>query len=444
MAGRRKAGIPWGWLSMSGLGMAMSTFMNYQGFKVIFPDRAMAACLMAFMLEGFVIGTGVLIRRASRRSWPLLAAMALTFGGNSVMLSVAGMNAGAEQFQRRLNLPQYELEDAHKAEVAFATGAARTQVAALGRIRNEFSFFAKQNMATASAGSAGSGFARDQQERQDDLNALKAKWDALEFGTGFAGAKTPDQIFGVLRRDYATLQPLVAMTNRLTSGKPMPMPAFPAPRDHAAEDAHAGENDATGMNSLRHPTLRWIFIIPLAVMMDFGGMLTAATMRVVETGDEPAGDPEPEVIPDWIPELEDDWDERQRRMRRVGNDRLAAACDGMIHAAVEAHRVVEKGALTNLTLMRAYEIFEEEVALLRSAARIGLKPETVEAQVDEAFARLQGRLAREWQMLDGEHAKSISKRQGEQTVQAMSDQLALAKQIAGIQAEMNTLSGAGR
>jgi len=116
----------------------------------------------------------------------------------------------------------------------------------------------------------------------------------------------------------------------------------------------------------------------------------------------------------------------------------------MIHAAVEAHRVVEKGALTNLTLMRAYEIFEEEVALLRSAARIGLKPETVEAQVDEAFARLQGRLAREWQMLDGEHAKSISKRQGEQTVQAMSDQLALAKQIAGIQAEMNTLSGAGR
>jgi hypothetical protein len=461
-ASTRNGHSPCGWLAMSGLGMVMSAFMNFLGFKVVFPDKTLAALMMALMLEGFVVGTGVLIKRANRRARPWLLAMALLFGGTSVMLSVAGMNAGAEQFQQDRNLPQYEHEDAIKAEGIFATATSQTESAALGRITNEFSFFAKQNALLGTAGSVESGFVRDRAQRQSDLNDLKVKWHALDFSSDLANAKSTDQIWTVLRHEWALLQPLVAETNKLTSGHPISMPAYPVAPDHAAEDAHLGKNDATGMNSLKRPSLRWLFIIPLALMMDFGPMLTAAAMRVLEKGDAPEDEaggpdydgldpdsPEPHGTEDLPIGLHEDWDERKRRMQRVGDDLridpLAAACSAAVHAAVVVHQAVEARGLANLTLMRSFEMFEEEAAIIRDAAtRIGIGPEAVRAHLDDAFGRLQERLKSEQQLRGSEHARLIQKLQDEQDLQAASDRFALAKQIADLQAEMDALSHPAR
>lgn len=451
MAGRLKPHLSREWLAMSIIGMGMSTFMNFRGFAVIFPSRPIPAGLTALMLEGFVVGTGLMIGRASRRALPGLVTMAILFGGSSLELSFIGLNAGVQQTQQRLNLPKYEREDAVKAEGTFATSAAQTEDAAIHRIGNEISFFTKHSGAVSAAGGPESGFARDEEQRQADLNDLTAKWRALDFSGDFAAAKTTDDIWANLRHEDSAVQALVSTTNRLTSGKPIPMPAYPVPPDHEAEAAHSGDNDATGAHSLTHPTLIWLVTLPLAVVMDLGPMVVAATQRAIEAGDNiEIGDgldsdsDSPEPV-----SLEEDWDERKRRMRRVNDDLqadpLGMACDSAIQAEAEAFRAVERGALSNLRVMRAFELFEEECAIVRDAAgRIGLKPDVVQEHLDDSFRRLQDRLRGERQVQDDESALCVQKRQLEQKLQGANDRLAIAKQIVGIQAELDALSGTHR
>ena len=451
MAGRLKPHLPPLWLAMSVTGMGMSAFMNFRGFAAFFPNQPAPAGLTALMLEGFVIGTGMMIGmigRANRRALPGLVIMAILFGGTSVELSLNGINAGVQQTQQRLNLPEYEREDAVKAEGVFAVSAAQTEDAAIHRIGNEISFFTKHGGAKGTAGGALSGYARDKQQRQEDLNGLTAKWHTLDFADSFAAAKTPDQIWEAMRHDYSAIQSLMAETNRLTSGRPIPMPAYPVPPDHRAEAAHSGENDATGANSLKHPSLLWLVTVPLAVVMDLGPMVVAATLRALESGDEQGKvsvDPEPDGNTESL-SLEEDLDERRRRMRRVGDDMrtdpLGDACDGDIQAEIADFRSVERGAISNLKLMRAFENFEEEVAIVRdAAARIGIGPEAVREHLDDAFRRLQERRRREQQIQDKEHALRHEKRELEQKLQGAADRLAIVKQIAGIQAELNSMSG---
>ena len=456
MASLTPASVPWGWLAMSVLGMFMSTFMNFRGFTVVFPDKTFAALMMALMLEGFVIGTGVMIKRSNRSALPWLVIMVVLFAGTSVLLSVAGMNVGVTQYQEGRNLPHYEHEDALKAEGTFAAAVSQTEDASLGRITNELSFLAKHS---DPSDSKDSGFARDQAQRIQDLNDLKAKWQALDFSGDLAGAKSTDQIWTVLQHEFSVLQPLVAVTNKLTSGQAIPMPAYPTPPDHAAEDAHSGENDGdvTGINSLKHPSLRWLFIIPLALIMDIGPMLVAAGMRALDMddvdGDEPDGydpdGPEPGSPEDAPLGLHDEWEERQRRMRRVGDDLradpCADACDSMIQTQVAAHRAEEAGGLLNLTTQRSFEVYEEEKAVwIDAAERIGIGPEAVQAHLNFSFGRLQERLRNERLLLDGEHDLRIKRRQGEQELRSASDRLALARQITAIQAELDSLSDAHR
>lgn len=451
MAGRLKPHLSRKWLAMSIIGMGMSTFMNFRGFAVIFPNRPVPAGLTALMLEGFVVGTGLMIGRATRRALLGLVTMALLFGGSSMELSFIGLNAGVQQTQQRLNLPEYEREDAVKAEGVFATSAAQTEDAAIHRVGNEVSFFTKHRGAVSAAGGPKSGFARDEEQRQADLNDLMAKWRALDFSGDFAAAKTTDAVWAALRHEDSAVQALVSATNRLTSGKPIPMPAYPVPPDHEAGAAHSGDNDATGAHSLTHPTLIWLVTLPLAVVMDLGPMVVAGTLRAIEAGDKveigdgPDGDrdsPEPVT-------LEEDWDERKRRMRRINDDvredPLGVACDSAIQAEAEAFRAVERDALSNLRVMRALELFEEERAIVRDAAgRIGLKPDVVQEHLDDSFRRLQNRLRGERQVQDDESASRAQKRQLEQKLQGANDRLAIARQIAGIQAELDALSGTRR
>ena len=447
-AGRLKPNLSREWLAMSVIGMGMSTFMNFRGFAVIFPNRPIPAGLTAMMLEGFLVGTGLMIGRASRRALPGLVTMAILFGGTSMELSLMGLNAGVEQTQQRLNRPEYEREDAVKAEGVFATSAAQTEDAAIHRIGNEISFFTKHHGASGTARGAESSFARDEEQRQIDLSGLKAKWHALDFADSFAAAKTPDQIWQAMRHQFSVIQSLMAETNRLTSGRPIPMPAYPVPPDHQAEAAHSGDNDATGANSLRHPSLVWLVTLPLAVVMDLGPLAVAATQRALDAGDGQGGgpgDPEPEGDTEPL-SLHEDLDERKRRVRRVGDDMqtdpLGDACESDIQAEIADFRSVERGAISNLKLMRAFEIFEEEVAIVRdAAARIGIGPEAVREHLDDAFRRLQERLRREQQIQDKEHALRHEKRELEQKLQGAADRLAIVKQIAGIQAELNSMSG---
>ena len=453
------------WLAMSMIGMVMSTLMNYLGFRALVSSFPWAALPMALMLEGYLLGTSNLIGKGNRRALPWLVSLAIFFGSLSVGLSVGGLNAGETQVQRRLNLPAYQLEDAQKAEGSFATAAAGTQAAALGRIRNELSFFTETSRATAALNGTQSGFARDREERRSDLVALQTKWQALDFSNDFASAKTADLTWTILRHEFAQIQPLVADTEKLTSGKaPIPLPAFPVAPNHDAADSREGQNDQTGMSQLMHPTLSWLVIVPIALAMDVAPMAIAAAMRAIESGDrrgdeepegdgpeEPSGEPSPDDTPEPPLDIADDFNDRLRRSRRAGDDRwldpLASSFDTAIAARVEAHRVVEIEALTNLTFMRSLEIWEEEAAILRDAAiRTGIKPGTVEKHLDDSFVRLQKRYSDEMQIQDGEAARRVQRilneqerLSDEQKRLTASDRLAVAKQIAEIQSNLEAL-----
>lgn len=143
-------------------------FYEFLGFLALVPSWPFAAFPMALMLEGYLLGTSKLIGQGNRRAYPWVIGLALFFGSLSVTLSVAGMYAGEIQFQNRLSLPVYQLEDAQKAEGNFAVAATQTQTAALGRIRNELSFFTLTSRAASTPAGTQSGFSRDRNERRSN------------------------------------------------------------------------------------------------------------------------------------------------------------------------------------------------------------------------------------------------------------------------------------
>ena len=458
--GKVQGHFRWQWLAMSGIGMVLSTFMNFLGFLALVPSWPFAAFPMALMLEGYLLGTSKLIGQGNRRAYPWVIGLALFFGSLSVTLSVAGMYAGEIQFQNRLSLPVYQLEDAQKAEGNFAVAATQTQTAALGRIRNELSFFTLTSRAASTPAGTQSGFSRDRNERRSNLLALQTKWQTLDFSNDFANAKATDAIWVILRHDYAQIPPLVADTEKLTSGSAIPLPAFPVAPNHDAADSRRGGNDVTGMSQLLHPNVSWLLIVPFSVAMDFAPLVVAAAMRAIEAGDHPGGnnpdgnspggssnDPDPENPTEPL-DIVEDLDARQKRYRRCGDDMrvdpLGIACDAEIAEAVEAYRAEELKAVHNLTFMRSLETFDEESAILRDAAPgLGIAPDEVKRHIDASYNRLQKSYSVAIEIQDKKALYRNQKISLELVLQSAKDRLVLVKQIAEIGDELAALSKRG-
>ena len=211
------------------------------------------------------------------------------------------------------------------------------------------------------------------------------------------------------------------------------------------------------MSQLMHPTLSWLVIVPIALVMDGAPMALAATMRAIESGDhrsdeepegdssgEPSGDPDPEGPTEPL-DIADDWNSRQNRYRRIGDDvridPFGVACDAAISEMVEAYRAAEQGGMQNLTFMRSLEIFEEETAILRAAAiRLGITPAEVKRHLNASYVRLQKKYSDEMEIQDAKASQRKQKLLLEHKLQSLKDRLALVKQIAEIQVELAAVS----
>ncbi len=433
------------------LNAAMSAFADFHGFLSFFPGQPVAALLLAIVLEGTVVLTGLLYRRATRRAMLPLIAMMVLFPAFSVVISVGAITGGERQTRQDRDRPAAEHEDAVRAEGTFSASAASTQRAVLGRIVNEVNFMAKAPNLNTYPRRAVSGFTRSREQRRDALGDLKARWAKFDFSEGSNGARITGEIWAALRGRYGEIMPLVAETEKLTSGgASIPTPAYPVPPDHRAADARRGITDQTGVIALLHPTPFWILAVPLSVMLDFGPLLIAATLRRIDEGDEMPQEEtaddgsEPYPIKETQTTLWDDWAERERSIRRVGDDPklepLADACSAEIRDEVQSMRAVEVSALASLVVMREMEVAGERLLILRdSAAQIGMEPKAVKSLADQIFVDLVDRLdekrqaEKERRSLDGERTRAEWRLRAKQQV------LALATQIAQIEAEIDTL-----
>lgn len=264
----------------------------------------------------------------------------------------------------------------------------------------------------------------------------------------------------ILRHDYAQIPPLVADTEKLTSGSAIPLPAFPVAPNHDAADSRRGGNDVTGMSQLLHPNVSWLLIVPFSVAMDFAPLVVAAAMRAIEAGDHPGGnnpdgnspggssnDPDPENPTEPL-DIVEDLDARQKRYRRCGDDMrvdpLGIACDAEIAEAVEAYRAEELKAVHNLTFMRSLETFDEKSAILRDAAPgLGIAPDEVKRHIDASYNRLQKSYSVAIEIQDKKALYRNQKISLELVLQSAKDRLVLVKQIAEIGDELAALSKRG-
>ena len=452
-AGQRAA-FPWAWAAMSALAVGSSAYANVIGFGVMLPNQRVAAAIMALALQVFVSATGILLFR--QRASKALTAMMVLFGITSMTFTCAGLSAGTKQYQANVNKPIFALEEAHKAEKTQAEASAKTETAAIARIENELSFLTQHSSPDALLNTE-TGYVRDQAQRRADLSDLLSRWKEFDFSNDLAGAKGTDAIWSVLQKKYAEMEALTAATEKLTKGadgQTILMPAYPVPEVTEANDAKAGANDATGLYEVFHPSPKAFIFWLIALCLDGGPLLAGLAMNPAgnrrpeddeEEWDTNGSTPSPSGGPEAAHSSAEDWAARIRGVRIVSDDLtadpLAASGDGLITANVKARQFAEQGALENATRKRALEIFSEKAAIERSMASVGLKPETIEAQVEADFKRLQHRQEREMEVADGEHEIRAEDLLSQQALKKLQNKLSIAKEIASLQAELDNLGG---
>ncbi|MBV9851927.1 MAG: hypothetical protein JO250_19860, partial [Armatimonadetes bacterium] len=398
-------------------------------------------------------------------SHPALLAAVAFFGGLSTVTNVAAISQGVALVKARADRPVQEREAAAKAVTDQATAVGTLRSAAVARVENEMSYLTR-HMRPAADLDAVSAFQRDQGRHLDDLRDLLDRWKGLDATAGIGASQDPARVWAALQQVHAQAEGLAAETAKLTADgvrhggtPPLTLPPVPVPEVTEAADVRAGINDPTGLAIIRRtPLPNLALYAAFSAMLDFGPFLLALGLEARRRGHD--GDEADGAVPAPEPLLADRWAERARGLRRVGDDLLAdplaAQGDAVIAGAVAQHRLVEAGALHNLTERRDLEVLgerldtlhegalaadvtEDETAALREAAfadwlrRRALQQQVRQTEFELALARQRAELDRQRHELDAAA--------DQERANVLRDRLVLVRQIADMQAQVDELSG---